>query len=141
MSLVVLGRPVPQGSKRVFNGNLVDANSKQLRPWRAEIAAAAYEVWPQPLPGALSVWLDFFFARPLGHYGVKGLRPSAPDLPAVRPDLDKLVRAVLDALTGIAFRDDSQAWEIVARKRYADAHPQGLVVRILSSEAPATVPG
>jgi crossover junction endodeoxyribonuclease RusA len=37
------------------------------------------------------------------------------------PDLDKLTRAVFDALTGVAFHDDAQVVDLVATKRYACA--------------------
>jgi Holliday junction resolvase RusA-like endonuclease len=36
------------------------------------------------------------------------------------PDLDKLVRAILDSLTGVVWRDDAQVVDIVARKVYAE---------------------
>jgi Holliday junction resolvase RusA-like endonuclease len=36
----------------------------------------------------------------------------------VAPDLDKLVRAVLDALTAVAYRDDGQVTRITATKEY-----------------------
>jgi crossover junction endodeoxyribonuclease RusA len=38
--------------------------------------------------------------------------------PDKRPDLDKLIRAVLDALTQVIFADDSQVVEIRATKDY-----------------------
>jgi crossover junction endodeoxyribonuclease RusA len=39
---------------------------------------------------------------------------------ATRPDIDKLARAVLDAMTGIVFIDDAQVAGLIAEKRYAD---------------------
>jgi Holliday junction resolvase RusA-like endonuclease len=35
-----------------------------------------------------------------------------------KPDTDKLIRSVLDALTGIVWTDDSQVVEILARKQF-----------------------
>jgi Holliday junction resolvase RusA-like endonuclease len=40
--------------------------------------------------------------------------------PTVPPDLDKLVRGVLDALTAIAYRDDAQVTRLTASKAYGD---------------------
>ena len=37
-----------------------------------------------------------------------------------RPDIDKLARAALDALSGVIWRDDSQVVELVASKSYAE---------------------
>ena len=39
-------------------------------------------------------------------------------MPSVAPDLDKLIRAVLDGLTAIAYVDDGQVVSIVAEKAY-----------------------
>jgi Holliday junction resolvase RusA-like endonuclease len=40
-------------------------------------------------------------------------------MPTVPPDLDKLIRAVLDGLTGVAYKDDGQVVRITAVKIYA----------------------
>jgi len=50
-------------------------------------------------------------------------------VPATRPDIDKLSRAVLDALTGIVFSDDAQVADLQAHKFFADAErPVGVRV-------------
>jgi Holliday junction resolvase RusA-like endonuclease len=48
--------------------------------------------------------------------------------PSVAPDLDKLVRAALDALTSVAYGDDGQVTEIHAMKIYGQV--PGLEVRV-----------
>jgi Holliday junction resolvase RusA-like endonuclease len=84
--------------------------------------------------GAVAVELAFTFARPRGHFGRRGgLRLSAPTRHAVRPDLDKLVRAVLDALVGAGvIRDDAQVAELHASKRYGEWPGLIVVLRPLS---------
>jgi Holliday junction resolvase RusA-like endonuclease len=37
-----------------------------------------------------------------------------------KPDIDNLVKAILDALNGVAFNDDSQIWEIQSSKIWTD---------------------
>jgi Holliday junction resolvase RusA-like endonuclease len=64
------------------------------------------------------VRVAFRLPRPKGHYGRRGLRPSAPAYPNVMPDLDKLARAILDALTGIVWRDDAQVVRLDVEKIY-----------------------
>jgi len=130
----VLGQPVPQGSKRAFGKNIVEVADARLRSWRHDIAAiASKEMNGAPFTGPVAVQLHFFFARPKGHYGTGRntgrLRPTAPVAPGVKPDLDKLVRAVLDALTGVAFRDDSLVVSLVAGKQYGDT--PGLDCRVV----------
>lgn len=41
-------------------------------------------------------------------------------LPTKKPDIDNVMKSVLDALNGIAYRDDSLICEATARKRYAE---------------------
>jgi len=138
LRFIVHGAPVPQGSKRVVRGRLIDA-SKGLKPYRASVSAAAAEALGLPtddpsalqaalaaLPvarGAVAVSLRFGLVRPRGHYGTGRnadvLRPSAPVWPATKPDVDKLERAVLDALTGIVWADDSQVVVLNADKVYS----------------------
>jgi Holliday junction resolvase RusA-like endonuclease len=43
--------------------------------------------------------------------------------PSVKPDLDNLCKAVLDALNGIAYHDDKQIVELHLSKAYSD-HPR-----------------
>lgn len=150
LRFTVLGRPQGKGSKRVLpirtraaraTGQqvvLVDSNRKAA-PWAARVSAAAWEAAqarvghaPVVYGGAVCVAFEFYFARPRGHYGVgkniDRVRPSAPEYMAVMPDVDKLVRCSLDALTGVLIRDDSQVVELKARKLYGE--PERLEGRV-----------
>lgn len=125
VAIVVHGSPVAQGSLiRGGHGGVHAANDARLRPWRTSLADAAVAAMEgrDPWAGPVAVDLVFSIARPKGHWrtGARSteLRPSAPDVPTTKPDLDKLTRAVLDALTGIVFRDDSQVVDVQATKRY-----------------------
>ncbi len=108
------------------------ATNPRTKPWEAVVAAAALEAGAEPLDGPIAVGLVFRLPRPAGHFGRRWLRPAAPAWPASRPDLDKLIRAVLDALTGICWRDDSRVVEIRATKRYAEGgdKPCGVTVTV-----------
>jgi Holliday junction resolvase RusA-like endonuclease len=128
----VVGNPAPQGSKRHVGDGVMIESSKHVRPWRADIAAAAAQVMAgRPvLTGPLVVDMVFAFARPKGHYGTGRnagvLRPSAPGRPAVYPDLSKLARAAEDALTRIVWRDDALVVEYARLcKVYAGEYPDG----------------
>jgi Holliday junction resolvase RusA-like endonuclease len=124
----VPGVPQPQGSTRAFKHRssgrvVVTSDNARLRPWRDAVCWHARQALAgrQPLGGAVVVTLDFRFTRPAGHFGKRGLRPSAPREHVVRPDLDKLARSTLDALSeaGI-WRDDAQVVEVRARKGYGE---------------------
>lgn len=66
-----------------------------------------------PKGRGVTVSVIYGFARPKGR---DRLRVD----PCVRPDVDKLSRALLDALTGIAYDDDGQVVALSVRKIYAD---------------------
>lgn len=132
---VLLGDPVQQGSMHcVGTGKqrgkgaphiLKHNNADTLEPWRNNVTTAAKLQAKTKAPKGQPVDLvvTFSLARPAAHWGqgrrYYALKPSAPQYPTVYPDLDKLVRAICDALTGTAYADDSQVAEITARKRYA----------------------
>ena len=146
MEFFVPGLPKTAGSKRAFahrtTGKIIvtDDTGKPGRRWRADVQAAAAQAYGGPLlTGPLEVTLGFHLPRPKGHYGTgrnaEKLRPSAPDYHTVKPDIDKLSRAVLDALKGVVWRDDAQVWKKLASKRYAEIDGPGVHVRICTSEA------
>jgi Holliday junction resolvase RusA-like endonuclease len=78
-----------------------------------------------PLHGAVKVEVLFTFPRLKSHFrtGKRAaeLRDDAPLQHDKKPDLDKLVRALGDAITGIVVRDDSQIAVLQARKVYGEA--------------------
>lgn len=126
LAFTVYGQAQPAGSKtagRSKSGRMfVRDSAKGSRPWKTQVAQAAGEAMNGTglLDGALELSVIFTVPRPKGHYGVRGLRPSAPEHPTVRPDVTKLLRAVEDACTGIVWRDDAQIVAQHAVKRYGE---------------------
>jgi len=121
LEFTVSGRAIPQGSKKGFIVGrrvvLVDDNKDLLKPWRATVRDAA----EMALAGrtgftdAVYMLVDFHLPRP------KSVRRKLPTVPA---DLDKLIRAIGDALTDSgAVKDDSLIVTIHANKVYADDKP------------------
>ena len=76
--------------------------------WAARVAGV------QMIPKGRGVTLSvvYSFARPKG-------RDRWRLDPCVRPDVDKLSRALMDALTGVAYADDGQVVALSVRKIYA----------------------
>lgn len=116
----VPGVPVPQGSMRALmrpgaRFPIVTSDNRSLKPWRQSVAFAAVDACPdrELWQGPVSIGVVFYLPRP------KSL-PKRVAYPVKKPDCDKLVRGVLDALTGILWRDDSQVVEMAAWKLYGD---------------------
>ena len=129
-SCFVRGTPAPQGSKKAFvvkgRAIVTDANPKTLKDWRSAVNLTLQDRWEgPPIEGPVNVVLNFYLLKP------KSV-PKKRTRPHVRPDLDKLVRAVLDALTGICFKDDAQVVSMQAEKHYKSE--QGVWLTVL--EAP-----
>lgn len=123
-----------QGSKRsVGHGILLETN-KRLRPWRSFVADAALAT-NHPLTNyPVSISITFRFLRPKAHFNKSGLSPKAPAhlTSKQKGDIDKLSRAILDALTGTLLHDDSQVVQLAAHKRYCtpDEKPGALITII-----------
>lgn len=125
ISVWVAGVPAPQGSKRAYGAGrpggkirLIES-SKRVAPWRTDVREA-FLSGGEPcrfLPGtALVVKIVFVMPRP------KATPKTRATPPAVKkPDLDKLERAVLDALTSAGvYADDSQVVALHGYKRLAE---------------------
>ncbi len=41
-------------------------------------------------------------------------------LPTKKPDIDNVIKSILDALNGLAYHDDAQVITLIAKKRYSD---------------------
>lgn len=121
-SFFVKGRPVPQGSLKFIQGRPIHVRASDLAVWRSDISRMAEARGYRPVDGAVKVTTDFVFRRP----------KSTPNriYPHVKPDLDKLIRAVLDALTGVAYVDDSQVILIQATKTYGEVEGVWVTIEI-----------
>lgn len=115
------GHPAPQGSKRIGRSKrtgrpIILEDNARTKPWRQVVATSAQSAMVVakrlPFVGPVSITLEFVMPRP------KRVKFAACD---TKPDIDKLSRAALDALTGPVLRDDSQVVRLTAFKRYVRA--------------------
>ena len=135
----VLGLPAPQGSKSAYvrggRAVIVDGTSKTGRAkhlsWRDAVAEAADRAREGlQFGGPVSVHVEFYLPLPV----------SDPHrtLHYKKPDIDKLVRSVLDSLTSSGLiRDDALVHALHATKQYArDGHWTGASIAVVDgSEA------
>jgi Holliday junction resolvase RusA-like endonuclease len=129
LEFFVAGLPITQGSKRAFTNKytgraVLVEDAEKLKPWRWSVGVTAAQAMAKRpfIQGPVRIRLQFLFPRPKSHYGTgrnhNVLKASAPSWPTGKPDLDKLQRAVFDALTHVVWADDSQVTEVFAMKRY-----------------------
>ncbi len=142
LAFFAAGVVVPQGSMKAFvaGGKAVvtHRDSGSLQHWRTAIATEARQALRgrgrDALVGTIRCSIVFRRQRPMSHYMRDGIRlkPSAPafwDCPTT-PDIDKLARAVLDALTGVVYADDKQVAALSLVRQWAgpDVGPAGAMV-------------
>jgi len=134
LTITVFGRPAPQGSKRYVGGNRAQGGrfieaSKYLPAWRKAITIAAIteiekETWAKDT-NPIAIEVTFYLERPATIPVAKRPWPIKP------PDLDKLLRGVLDGLTDAGvWDDDGQVVKITAWKVYADTRDPGCEITV-----------
>lgn len=134
----VYGIPQPKGSTRAFMRKgmrypVVTSDNPRVKTWQRTIglgAMAARGAGKRPAEGPVELNLIFALPRPQR----LAKRNTPPHV--TRPDIDKLARAVLDALKGIAFEDDGQVVRVVMAKRYHEADDRPHVHVLVTPEAP-----
>jgi crossover junction endodeoxyribonuclease RusA len=129
----VHGLPIAQGSQRswLVNGKpVITSTAKGLPSWRRLVADVAQRFAPaEPWEGPVGINLDFGIPKP------KSAPKTRRVWPDKRPDLDKLSRAVLDALTYVIFADDSQVVHLQATKDYGAPGVAIEIHRIFENDA------
>ena len=143
ITLRFLGDPAPQGSYALTSTGHFRQASKKTMPWRHTVQYQADQQYKgQPLTGAITASFEFIMPRAKSHYSkAKGreheLLPSAPDRHISTPDVDKLMRGLMDALQvkcgGNVLREDCQVDRIKEMsKRYQDGpdEPCGAIVHL-----------
>jgi crossover junction endodeoxyribonuclease RusA len=115
-TFTVPGTPATKGSTVSFVGKggkvVTKADCKRLGSWSEAVAwsAKAAKVRLIEKPHPVQITVCFVLQRPQ--------TPNGRLYPTVKPDLDKTLRACLDALTGVAYDDDAQVIRISTVKVY-----------------------
>lgn len=116
------GNPKPLKRHRITRGNRIyDPSSVDKKEWMKEAKDFCPEI---PLDCPITVELEFVMKRPKSHYGTGRnsgkLKNSSPKEHLKTPDLDNLVKFVLDAMNGHFYKDDSRITKIICSKKYND---------------------
>lgn len=101
--------------------------SNGIAEYKALVRRIASERYADaPFAGPVFVEIDFVFLRPRSLVWKTKPMPRFPHI--VRPDVDNAAKAVLDALTGIVWRNDTQVHWLNARKIVAAGDEQPATV-------------
>ena len=120
--LKVLGVPIPLARPRARKiGSFVSIYDSQTQEKQQVTWQIRHEYSEKPLSFPLSV--DILFALPIPKQTSKVRTRNMLEgiiVPSKRPDIDNLVKFILDCLNGILFDDDSQIIALSARKIYSN---------------------
>jgi Holliday junction resolvase RusA-like endonuclease len=121
----VIGTPMGKGRpKFVRRGAFVSAYTpKKTVDYESKIKAAARAAMAgaKPFEGAVVLYIYVISVPPVSW--PKEKRQKALDQrirPTVKPDIDNVAKAVLDAGNGILWLDDKQVVSLTAHKRYGE---------------------
>lgn len=139
VKFVVFGRPQQRGSKRAVplktGKTVILDDNRKSRGWMQAIQAAAGEAMNgrEIIRDPVVIYATFYFLRPKSHFGTgrnsKKIKSSSPRHHSQTPDLDKLLRSLLDGCTGTVITDDRLVSRIEADKCWTTG-TEGMSVKI-----------
>ncbi len=126
MRIIVPGVPIAQPRQRhaIIAGhvhNYTPTNSP-VNAFKAALRLLSGERIHQPMEGPVSLVVECYMPRPkrlMRNRDPEGRVPHTS-----KPDADNLSKSVMDALKGLAWRDDAQVCSLTARKWYAEKDGQ-----------------
>ena len=92
------------------------------------------------LKGNIYATLKAYFGLNKGDYGKAGPNKqgkgklSGAIRPTKKPDIDNIVKIVLDSLNGVAYIDDSQVVALLVEKHYAEKPCVEIILEVAGNE-------
>ena len=135
-TLTFIWRGVPRGQERPRFGQQV-YKSAEAKAYESEIAFAYCRAPGRPkapITEPVGVRIAAGYPIPSSDSASARMRKNTGrELPTKKPDLDNVVKAVLDALNGLAWEDDKQVVCLTAYKVFSET--PGLIVTICTGPA------
>ncbi len=106
----------------------ITSSQRGLKDWEQRVALiAASTAAGVKLYGPIAVRVVFYLTRPAS-------LPKRAVWHLKAPDLDKLERAIGDALTNVLYADDKQIVQWIAEKEYADEAASRVVITVRGND-------
>lgn len=104
----------------------------KTKSYERQIAEAYEAQHGSCFEGPVEVVIEAVFPIPKSWPRAKKAEAMAGKLPPGKPDIDNILKVVLDGLNGIAYEDDKQVVLTQCKKVYADStRPAGLQVHVI----------
>jgi Holliday junction resolvase RusA-like endonuclease len=124
IDIVIHGKPVGKARPRFGrrkDGGVMTYTPRETKNYEQSVAALAQcaMMGKSMMQGPLRVTISAYFQ----HKTKTGYHIS-------RPDLDNIVKAILDGLNGVVFEDDAAVASIVAMKQYGEERVEVIVENV-----------
>lgn len=132
-SVWVPGEPVGKGRPRLGrNGHVYTPDATRSK--EHEVAALWWSP-TIPIEIPVAVRITAYYGRAASHLlkdgeSLSAIGRRAGIVPMKTPDLDNVVKLVLDGLNGVAFRDDKQVQSVEATRWWATEQGPGVLVQV-----------
>lgn len=117
MKLIIPLAPVAKSRPHFSNGHAY--TPRKTREYEDAVRLIAQAAKIRAITGEISMTVYFYMPIPKSWSNAKKQRAESEEIrPTTKPDLSNLVKAIEDALNGIAYKDDSQIVKLTAEKYY-----------------------
>lgn len=121
MNFTILGKTVGKGRPRVTrNGTYTPKTTKDYQKKVATIAESECDNYFMGDEALIATILCYYpIPKNMPKYKRRMIEEGKL-YPIVKPDLDNVAKAILDALNGVVYKDDNQVVELHIKKLYSD---------------------
>lgn len=121
VSFVVKGEPVAKGRPRLGKyGTYTPEKTVNYENWVKQSFCMTYKSH-EPTEQPLKVCVIAYFGIPKSKSQKVKLQMAQGRIrPTKKPDIDNVIKSITDALNALAYKDDSQIVEILAKKFYSE---------------------
>lgn len=134
ITFTVFGIPQTKGSAKGFAlpdknrpgkyRTIITNDNPKNKSWAQTVSSMAQQYRTEACPFEGPIRLTLIFRMPIP----KSIPKRRPSFMTKKPDVDKMVRSIKDALTGVLYEDDKQVVCLEAHKVYS--HEPGVIVRV-----------
>jgi len=141
-TIVVPGKPVGKQRARVVSNRRGTHSFTPMMTvqWEGLIKILASQAGIQPTDMPTSVGIEIERTVPRSWSRKKKAQALSYGWATGKPDIDNVIKAVLDALNGIAWRDDSQVVTITASRTFTERDQTTITIELLGESATHVAP-
>lgn len=124
MSFTVYGNPVPKARPRVISkgGRTWSFTPKKSAEWEKKVSMEARKHFETPTDNPVELFLEFYLKTPKSKMNKLFVQTI--------PDLDNLEKSILDALNGVAYKDDRLVVSKYSTKYYSNTDKPRVVITV-----------